>query len=351
MKRSVFILSVLFIFGSSSNIFAQCSVPDASQINLLSPVGNAVADSTTPVFSWTAAPNMSSSSDYYEFYLWDTADNSHPVPYPVSVSSTSWQLAMGSLTRGHSYAWKLRPVNSCGAGNYTATANFSVNTTPGNTTTTVNTTNVTADFYASPTTGLVPLDVIFTNLSKGNIASYEWDFGDVSEKSTEENPLHTYQKTGVYSVRLTVTGTDGSKDTKIKENYITAAECPFKSTLDNSGYIDTLHILRDKHFNNFYGKLVTSIFYHNAAEISSILSTHPELQARLRELVADNFAIAEELIHKGTAHLPQRNADEITAFLNEIAKDGSLKLKFYTALVIKGIEYRIMMNGIGLTIN
>jgi hypothetical protein len=101
-----------------------CSKPDADVIKLLTPTGS--TGETQPTFAWTAATNMNSSSDYYEFYVWDAADRSHPAPYPISVSSTAWKMDQGRLTRGHRYCWKLRPKNQCGTGNYTADACFSV---------------------------------------------------------------------------------------------------------------------------------------------------------------------------------------------------------------------------------
>lgn len=213
--------------------------------------------------------------------------------------------------------------------------------------------SVKAVFYGSPTAGDAPLTVKFTNLSTGNISAYEWNFGDGSTINAEQNPSHTYQKAGTYSMSLTVTGDNGIKDTKVEANYITVTSpqlCPFKTSLTNPEFIDILHKLRDKRFTNFYGELLTSIFYRNAAEVNSILSAHPELHMKLRELVEKNIEIAQDLIDNGTANLPQRNADEITAFLSEIAKDGSLKLKFYIALTIKGIEYRYLTNGIGVRI-
>jgi PKD repeat protein len=222
------------------------------------------------------------------------------------------------------------------------------------TTTTTIDASVKADFYGSPAAGEAPLTVKFTNLSTGTINAYEWDFGDNSTKNVEQNPTRTYEKAGTYSVSLTVTGINGNKDTKVEQSYITVTSpqmCPFKTTLKNSKDIDMLHMLRDKHFNTFYGKLLTSIFYRNSVEVNSILSAHPELQQRLRVLVAKNIVIAEALVYKGTANLPQRNADEITAFIIEIAKEGSLRLKFYTTLVTKGIEYRFLMNGVGLNLN
>ncbi|WP_236587499.1 PKD domain-containing protein [Marivirga aurantiaca] len=52
------------------------------------------------------------------------------------------------------------------------------------------------------------LTVTFENFSK-NYESSSWDFGDGSEGSTEENPVHTYEAAGTYDVKLTVTASSG----------------------------------------------------------------------------------------------------------------------------------------------
>lgn len=65
---------------------------------------------------------------------------------------------------------------------------------------------------ASVTTGKVPLGISFTGYgsdSDGSVKSYRWDFGDGST-SRLQNPTHTYQKSGEFSVSLVVTDNDGS---------------------------------------------------------------------------------------------------------------------------------------------
>lgn len=59
-----------------------------------------------------------------------------------------------------------------------------------------------------------PGDVIFTNKSKKAV-SYHWDFGD-STTSEEENPTHTYEAMGEYTVVLTATDADGATKTAEK---------------------------------------------------------------------------------------------------------------------------------------
>jgi PKD repeat protein len=77
----------------------------------------------------------------------------------------------------------------------------------------------TADFIATPTSGVKPLTVQFNDKSDGVISSRAWDFGD-GQTSTAANPLHTYVNAGTYTVSFTVTGPGGS-NTRTRENYIT----------------------------------------------------------------------------------------------------------------------------------
>ena len=78
---------------------------------------------------------------------------------------------------------------------------------------------VTADFTASPTEGVPPLTVTFTNTSTGDYTSSLWDFGD-DITSTLTSPTHVYTVAGVYTVTLAVSdGIDTSTITR--SNYIT----------------------------------------------------------------------------------------------------------------------------------
>ena len=62
--------------------------------------------------------------------------------------------------------------------------------------------------------------VEFCNYSIGNVIEYQWDFeNDGIIDSYEESPVHIYQDTGYYSVKLSVVGND-SANTFIREDYI-----------------------------------------------------------------------------------------------------------------------------------
>ncbi len=77
-----------------------------------------------------------------------------------------------------------------------------------------------ANFSGTPTTGTAPLEVSFTDSSTGEITEWSWDFGDASPTDNEQNPTHTYDVPGIYTVSLTVTGPGGT-DAEDKTNYIT----------------------------------------------------------------------------------------------------------------------------------
>ena len=91
---------------------------------------------------------------------------------------------------------------------------------------------ISADFFADKQEGNVPLTVSFTDLSTGLHDNFEWSFGD-GESSSEQNPVHLYQKPGVYTVSLSVTGSAGS-DKKTRIGYIIAHEESAKTDLSIS---------------------------------------------------------------------------------------------------------------------
>lgn len=83
-----------------------------------------------------------------------------------------------------------------------------------------------ADFSADPLTGAAPLDVQFMDLSSGGvyeILSWTWDFGDGSTYSADQDPVHTYDMPGTYTVSLTILTTAGPAYT-VRDNYITVVQ-------------------------------------------------------------------------------------------------------------------------------
>lgn len=65
-----------------------------------------------------------------------------------------------------------------------------------------------AGFTSTPSSGTAPLVVLFNNASTGSPTVFEWNFGDpasgIANTSTLENPTHTFNSPGNYTVSLTV---------------------------------------------------------------------------------------------------------------------------------------------------
>ena len=66
-----------------------------------------------------------------------------------------------------------------------------------------------ANFTVSPTSGVAPLAVTFSDTSTNNPTSWAWDFGDGATTMTQ-NPAHTYAAPGTYTVSLTAANAAGS---------------------------------------------------------------------------------------------------------------------------------------------
>jgi PKD repeat protein len=94
-----------------------------------------------------------------------------------------------------------------------------------------------AAFSASPLTGPAPLTVQFTDESSiVNPTIWLWEFGD-GGTSGAQHPSHTYQADGLYTVRLTVTGTNGPQ-TLEKPGLITVGILPPVPGVENPSFED-----------------------------------------------------------------------------------------------------------------
>jgi YD repeat-containing protein len=135
-------------------------------------------------------------------------------------------------TQNHTYAQD---------GNYTIKLRVTDNdgaTDEKTTTASISDTSPTADFTGSPTSGPAPLTVNLSDSSTGydQPLTYAWDFdNDGATDSTDKNPLYIYNNAGIYTVKLTVTDSDGSPDTLPIINYITVTPPEYDLTITKTG--------------------------------------------------------------------------------------------------------------------
>ncbi len=79
-----------------------------------------------------------------------------------------------------------------------------------------------ASFAAYPQSGTAPHTVQFLDYTP-NAKDWSWDFGD-GGTSNEENPAHVYNRSGLYSISLTVTDWAGQATTKTEYHFIRVTE-------------------------------------------------------------------------------------------------------------------------------
>lgn len=103
-------------------------------------------------------------------------------------------------------------------------------------------TSPTARFVATPMAGVAPLTVSFdasdSSDPDGHLVSYQWNFGDGTTGSGETE-IHTYETSGKYTVRLTVTDDKGSKDSESRTIQVTDDTPPTDNTPPTASFTAT----------------------------------------------------------------------------------------------------------------
>ncbi|MFZ5981507.1 MAG: PKD domain-containing protein, partial [Candidatus Zixiibacteriota bacterium] len=112
----------------------------------------------------------------------------------------------------------------------------------------------TADFVGSPTSGVKPLTVNFTDLSSGSPTSWTWNFGDGTGVSTAQNPSYIYANAGTYTVTLTATNAYGS-DIETKVDYITVLDAQ-----PTTMFVQNMVVGRAKVGPNYVGTCTVTIY-------------------------------------------------------------------------------------------
>ncbi len=179
-----------------------------------------VSDPVLPTAAFSGSPRTGITPLAVQF-----TDQSTPGSFPIT--SWSWSFGDGGASTSQnpshtysaagSYAVTLTVTTSAGSDSDTK-AEYVVVSDP---------VLPTAGFSGSPRSGSIPLGVQFTDQSSAGtypITSWSWSFGD-GGASTSQNPSHTYNSAGSFTVSLTVTTSAGSDD-ETKSAYIVATQSP-----------------------------------------------------------------------------------------------------------------------------
>jgi hypothetical protein len=109
------------------------------------------------------------------------------------------------------------------------------------------------------------LTIIFTDTSTYIPTSWDWDFGDGSLHSTEQNPTHVYTSANIYKVTLTASNAAGSnmytRYNILSEGVLFTRPNNHPEITDNIS--DSIHIKRDN-YNGIYNS-ITEPYYSYAS--------------------------------------------------------------------------------------
>jgi PKD repeat protein len=166
-------------------------------------------ESTAPVPGFTATPLQGAAPLSVTFTNSDTHTTAYEWDFGDGGTSTSANPTHSYTSAGNSYTVTHIAKNLGGGVHYTRSNYISTNAT------------LVANFSGTPTSGVAPLSVTFTDSSSGSPAAWNWSFGDGTVSSTQ-NPTHSYTNAGTYSVRLDVTNPDGTTYLT-KSNYISVS--------------------------------------------------------------------------------------------------------------------------------
>jgi PKD repeat protein len=122
---------------------------------------------------------------------------------------TSWAWSFTSGTGGSTGPNVTHTFPTPGAYTATLTVNGPGGTSSATRAIVVTTAPPVASFTATPSIGIAPLTVSFTDQSTGSITSWAWSFSD-GGSATGQNVYHTFTTPGAYTATLSVTGPGGT---------------------------------------------------------------------------------------------------------------------------------------------
>jgi PKD repeat protein len=145
------------------------------------------------------------------------------------------------------------------------------------------------DFTVSRTGGAAPLTVSFTDTSTGNPTAWSWDFGDGSPPATEQNPTHTYERAGSYTVTLTTWTPNGGPSVEVKPSYVTATPSVVYAPTDDSWVRSTAPTTNygTQTVLNIRSQPSTGVYQRAYLRFAVTGMTQPVVEAKLRLYVKD----------------------------------------------------------------
>ncbi|MBT4737700.1 MAG: PKD domain-containing protein, partial [Flavobacteriales bacterium] len=137
-----------------------------------------------------------------------------------------------------------------------------------------------ADFYVSSLSSCSG-EITFFDLSQNQPNNWSWDFGD-GNTSNSQNPTHTYQGSGSYSVQLIISNNLGA-DTVFYQNIMTVSYNPAPITYNDTSYVNPSSFILSSPSNNvkwYADTLGSSSLYSGANFTTPILTQNTTYYAK-----------------------------------------------------------------------
>ena len=136
----------------------------------------------------------------------------------------------------------------------------------------------------------------------GNIVSYQWDFGD-GDYASDASASHTYTRSGIYTILLTVTDNNGAKATDSIKIEVNSIQTPLQATPTSTPEIADFEISVSSNYD-------TPI---------SIESYQSDYGSTVPDHMIDNFCCA----YKGTSGVGY----SVPCFYINIVNSGNVRIK------------------------
>lgn len=232
-----------------SGSFTVPQVSDGTYDIVLKIVGKASGDILSTTYTWTFHLAVKNIPDL-------TVDVQALTNSGIAPLSTSFTSTVNGGDGSYSYFWTFGDGSTStsaspshtysAAGSYVAklTVTDGHSNTESDTATITVTPALSVALSPSSSSGTSPLEIEFTSIATGGdgVYSYSWTFGDGST-STLANPSHTYNKAGIYDVKITVTDNGGRTSTDTGTVTVTAPSALDLTNTTGSGPILLLGIV------------------------------------------------------------------------------------------------------------
>ena len=98
------------------------------------------------------------------------------------------------------------------------------------------------------------------------------------------------------------------------------------------------------------GKNYTKLYYLHSPEITLIILTNNKVKTNAQKVLSETLPIAEDLLRKGEAYLPELLLNDIDALLNEIAHKASPSLREVIKMAKSDIIKKDIFEELNITI-